>query len=232
MKNIKRQLVNYRNAMVMHMWNVKNKLQDTSGEGYVDTAIKILIAVVLGALLLAGLYALFNDTVLPTLVRRVQEMFDYSVDMEIRISLLQAIQAVLFFSLLIAVSAWDLRYRIIPDRFQAGIALLSFLNFAPRQLFGALGAVPYLIVALFCKREGGIGGGDIKLAGATGLVLGLPASLTASCLGLTGFVMYGCMVCLWNRFKGKRDKEAFPVGPFLAGGAAAVYCMRLGGWMI
>ena len=78
MKNIKRQLVNYRNAMVMHMWNVKNKLQDTSGEEYVHEAIKILIAVVLGALLLAGLYALFNDTVLPTLVRRVQEMFDYS----------------------------------------------------------------------------------------------------------------------------------------------------------
>ena len=78
MKNIKRQLVNYRNAMVMHMWNVKNKIQYKSGEGYVDTAIKILIAVVLGALLLAGLYALFNDTVLPTLVRRVQEMFDYS----------------------------------------------------------------------------------------------------------------------------------------------------------
>ena len=160
-----------------------------------------------------------------------------AVDMEIRISLLQAVQAVFFFSLLIAVSAWDLRYRIIPDRFQAGIALLSFLNFAPGQLLGALGAVPYLIVALFlpfliAALNGGMGGGDIKLAGATGLVLGLPASLTASCLGLTGFVMYGCMVCLWNRFKGKRDKEAFPVGPFLAGGAAAVYCMRLGGWMI
>ena len=74
MKNIKKQLVNYRNAMVMHAWKVKNKLKETSG----DTAIKILIAVVLGALLLAGLYALFNDTVLPTLVRRVQEMFDYS----------------------------------------------------------------------------------------------------------------------------------------------------------
>ena len=28
-----------------------------SGEGYIDTAVKILIAVVLGALLLAGLYA-------------------------------------------------------------------------------------------------------------------------------------------------------------------------------
>ena len=51
---------------------------ETSGEGYVDTAIKILIAVVLGALLLAGLYALFNDTVLPTLVERVEEMFNYA----------------------------------------------------------------------------------------------------------------------------------------------------------
>lgn len=150
-----------------------------------------------------------------------------AADMEIRISLFQAVQAVLFFSLLIAVSAWDLRYRIIPDRLQAGIALLSFLTFAPRQLLGVLGAVPYLLVALFCEKERGIGGGDIKLAGATGLVLGLPASLTASCLGLTGFVMYGCLVCLWRRSKGKRKKEAFPVGPFLAGGAAAVYCMRL-----
>lgn len=51
---------------------------EPSGEGYVDTAVKILIAVVLGALLLAGLYALFNDTVLPTLVERVEEMFDYA----------------------------------------------------------------------------------------------------------------------------------------------------------
>ena len=45
--------------------------------GYIDTAIKILIAVVLGALLLAGLYTLFGDTVLPTVTERVEEMFDY-----------------------------------------------------------------------------------------------------------------------------------------------------------
>ena len=54
------------------------KLKEKKAEGYVDTAIKILIAVVLGALLLAGLYALFDDTVLPTLVRRVEEMFNYA----------------------------------------------------------------------------------------------------------------------------------------------------------
>ena len=60
------------------MWRVKNTLLDLHGEGYVDTAVKILIAVVLGALLLAGLYTLFNDTVLPTLTTRVKEMFDYA----------------------------------------------------------------------------------------------------------------------------------------------------------
>ena len=56
---------------------MKHKWKKRSGEGYIDTAIKILIAVVLGALLLAGLYTLFGDTVLPTVTERVEEMFDY-----------------------------------------------------------------------------------------------------------------------------------------------------------
>ena len=43
-----------------------------SGEGYID------IAVVLGALLLAGLYALFGDVVMPTLNKRITEMFNYA----------------------------------------------------------------------------------------------------------------------------------------------------------
>lgn len=40
--------------------------------------IKILMAVVIGALLLAGLYALFSENVLPTLSRRITEMFNYA----------------------------------------------------------------------------------------------------------------------------------------------------------
>ena len=52
-------------------------MADDAGENYVDTAVKILIAVVLGALLLAGLYALFGDVVMPTLRQRVIEMFNY-----------------------------------------------------------------------------------------------------------------------------------------------------------
>lgn len=58
--------------------SLRAALSNRSGEGYVDTAVKILMAVVIGALVLAGLYALFDDTVMPTLTRRIQEMFNYA----------------------------------------------------------------------------------------------------------------------------------------------------------
>ena len=47
-------------------------------EGYIDTAVKVLIAVVLGALVLAGLYAILNDTVMPTVTQKITEMFSYN----------------------------------------------------------------------------------------------------------------------------------------------------------
>lgn len=53
-------------------------MRNNRGEGYIDTAVKILIAVVLGALLLAGLYALFGDVVMPTLEQRIRDMFNYA----------------------------------------------------------------------------------------------------------------------------------------------------------
>jgi len=57
---------------------VKLAVTNNHGEGYIDTAVKILIAVVLGALLLAGLYALFGEVVMPTLEERIKEMFNYA----------------------------------------------------------------------------------------------------------------------------------------------------------
>ena len=55
----------------------KTILNDNKAEGFVDTAVKILISVVIGALLLAGLYLLFNGTILPTLTQRIKDMFNY-----------------------------------------------------------------------------------------------------------------------------------------------------------
>lgn len=58
--------------------SVNRLIHEEKAENFVDTAIKILMAVAIGALLLAGLYKLFADTVLPTLTQRVAEMFNYS----------------------------------------------------------------------------------------------------------------------------------------------------------
>ena len=52
-------------------------LAATRGENFVDSGIKILIAVVIGALLLGGLYALFGDTIMPTVTQKVTEMFNF-----------------------------------------------------------------------------------------------------------------------------------------------------------
>ena len=57
---------------------LKKAVKDNSGEGALDTAIAILISVVLAALLLAGLYALIGDTVMPSLREKIQSMFNYS----------------------------------------------------------------------------------------------------------------------------------------------------------
>jgi hypothetical protein len=65
-------------ALVVKMLAAKAALADRRGEGFIDTAIKILMAVVIGALILAGLYALFGDTILPTLTQRIKEMFNYA----------------------------------------------------------------------------------------------------------------------------------------------------------
>ncbi len=56
----------------------KATIDTKKAEGYVDSGVKILIAVVIGALLLAGLYALFNTTIMPTVTSKVTELFSYN----------------------------------------------------------------------------------------------------------------------------------------------------------
>ena len=53
-------------------------IANTRGEGYVDSGVKILIAVVIGALLLTGLYTLFDDTIMPTVTTKIQNLFNFA----------------------------------------------------------------------------------------------------------------------------------------------------------
>ena len=80
MKNIRNKLtfkaLTLREAAREKSLALRAKALDTTGEGYVDTAVKIIIAVVIGALLMAGLVALFNNVIMPRVNTEVTELFD------------------------------------------------------------------------------------------------------------------------------------------------------------
>ena len=52
----------------------KEALVNREGQGTLD----VLISIVLGALILAGLYLIVDSTVLPTITQRIKDMFDYA----------------------------------------------------------------------------------------------------------------------------------------------------------
>ena len=75
MRNFTTRIQNKANALSLR---ARMALSNQRGDFYISDAVKIIIAVVLGALLLAGLYALFGDVVMPTLNQRIKDMFNYA----------------------------------------------------------------------------------------------------------------------------------------------------------
>ena len=58
--------------------SARTALVNTNAEGYVDSGVKIIIAVVVGGLLLAGLDTLFDSTIIPTMTEEIGDMFSYT----------------------------------------------------------------------------------------------------------------------------------------------------------
>lgn len=75
MKNLINSIKNKFNSAVI---SAKTAIESSSGEGYIDTGVKIIIGVVIGGVILAGLYLLFNSTIMPTLSQKIQGMFNYA----------------------------------------------------------------------------------------------------------------------------------------------------------
>ena len=67
-----------RNKVNFVMANAKAAVACKKAEGYVDSGVNVRIAVVIGALLLGGLYTLFNTTIMPTVTEKITSLFSYT----------------------------------------------------------------------------------------------------------------------------------------------------------
>ena len=75
MKKFIKSLENKANSAII---SANTAIESTAGEGYVDTGVKIIVGVVIGGVILAGLYTLFDGTVIPTLTTKIGDMFNYA----------------------------------------------------------------------------------------------------------------------------------------------------------
>ena len=132
-------------------------------------------------------------------------------------------------SIFICVFFIDLEHKIIFDRFQImllvlGVASIFFdpyIKWYSHLLGGGIGfAVFFLVSFVFekaCGREG-LGGGDVKLVGAVGLLLGwerLLLSLLVSTLLATVIML---SVTLKRKGEATEEDKQFPFAPFLVFG--------------
>jgi leader peptidase (prepilin peptidase) / N-methyltransferase len=125
--------------------------------------------------------------------------------------------------LIVPAALIDLEHRIIPNRITAlGAVLALVIGLAldpagePERLIAAAGAGGFLLLAALAY-PGGMGMGDVKLAGMMGLFLGT-AVAPAILIALLSGVLLGIVVIAGKGAQEGR-KTAIPFGPFLALGA-------------
>ncbi len=125
--------------------------------------------------------------------------------------------------LIVPAALIDLEHRIIPNQITAlGAVLALALGLAldpsgePERLIAGAGAGGFLLLAALAY-PGGMGMGDVKLAGMMGLFLGA-AVAPALLIALVAGVALGIVV-IYRKGAQAGRKTAVPFGPFLALGA-------------
>ena len=121
--------------------------------------------------------------------------------------------------MLIAVAGIDLDHRIVPNRILLPAAVWALAAGAvlhpgelPELAIAGAAAFAFLLIAALL-RPGGMGMGDVKLAGTMGLYLGVavaPALLMAFAAGA------GVGVAIMARHGAEARKRGVPFAPFLA----------------
>lgn len=124
---------------------------------------------------------------------------------------LRTLGIILFGQALLYASEHDLATRTVPDHASALILLAGLVELEPASAPLGLVLVPLPFLAAALVKEGSIGGGDIKLMGASGFVLGVRRGYAALMLGLLLAVAFRLVIA-------KKGNESFALVPYLAAG--------------
>jgi leader peptidase (prepilin peptidase)/N-methyltransferase len=114
---------------------------------------------------------------------------------------------------------------MVPDSISLSLAVISLIPPEPARMIGILAAVPLLIAGL---TVGGIGGGDIKLTGACGMVLGAGAAFSGMVTGLVLLILFHALrtIAAKCRRKERKPGQAYPLVPFLSAGMCFILFVR------
>jgi leader peptidase (prepilin peptidase)/N-methyltransferase len=119
-------------------------------------------------------------------------------------------------SLLLTVSLIDIKYMIIPDVLNVVIAVIGAavilydISFIWDKLIGA--AVGLIIFSLLAFFTGAMGGGDIKLMTALGMIFGVKGIIFIT---IFSFIIGALVSAVLIAFKVKSMKDKIPFGPFI-----------------
>ena len=123
----------------------------------------------------------------------------------------------------------DIRKRVIPPVIWSLVALISVLDYRTVHLLGILAAFPLLIIAVWIAPNR-LGGGDIKLVAAVGLVLGLQETNFALIVGLSLQILVFAIVLFLQKMKKQEVRDlSLPLAPCLSLGFLVIYLMKIGG---
>lgn len=130
---------------------------------------------------------------------------------------------------LVPLALIDADHRILPNKLTAPAAVVALVlgtaldpGGEPERLIAGVAAAAFLLIAVLIK-PGGMGMGDIKLAGVMGLFLGAPVAVALLVGMLSGTLVGAVIIARKGMAEGR--KTAIPFGPFLAlGGVVAILC--------
>lgn len=147
----------------------------------------------------------------------------------------ESVIGVILASILMIVTMIDIDTMEIYDRFiitlfilAIGYTFISKLNLIDHLIGAIIISLPFFLIAYVSQ---GIGGGDIKLMAAAGLLLGYQNALVAFFIASITGGLFGIYLL---RFKNKTGKTALAFGPFLCLGIflAFLYGQTLSAWYL